>query len=1107
MRYFRPITWFLPLALLCLFQATVLAATKTVATDGSGDYNCDGSNDDVEINQALADIAATGGTVHLKPGTYIISAPIELVGDNTILEGDGIDRTTIKLVDEADWGEVVGEGETAMYLKADPMIRNREGALHNLTLRNFKIDGNKYNQHYTHPTQGEILVPDGQGNYAAVDLAPRNTSERLSNVMISHVAVYENNSDAFIVFNCNGVMVEYCNTLRIGHSALYFLDPVNMLAEHNHFTIAANSGIRWYDGNHIIIRDNLLEGDPGKDGSSNFCVQVTSGQTSRVLDDVVIENNTMRYTAGAAIALDAKTPAQAKGVIIRNNSIYQCGNMGTWVNQRETGGINIKNFTDTLIENNTIVNCIGSGIRLGGNVGFNPDWDEVKGLTAVIRNNIITNMIHDDNVIEEVPAYGIDIADGDTALCTYNNVWHNHSGNYHGTSPGVGSLSADPGFHHVELGTNFNNTNGTADFHLQSETGRWNDAVSGWQTDQATSIGVNAGAPATGYANEPVPNGGRVNMGMYGNTPQASRGTKAPPVADAGPDQVLREDGSGIVHVDLDGSGSSDNGTITSYVWRIDGIVLAEGENPSAVPMMIGIHTITLTVTDDDQMSTTDQVVIRVNRHGPNIQPIARAGNDQTVTDSDSNGREPVLLDGSNSSDPDGLITSYTWRDDQGNILATQARPILEFPVGIHILTLTVTDTENGIGHDTIQVEVRPKNDYALRFNADSLDELVAIESIPTPGEDLTIEMWVRQDETSNDVDALLNFGEDGQRLVLKSQDRLPSWGEGAGNHADTSLPMHQWHHLAFVVQNNNLTGIYLDGTAQTLDSAGQIVPPMAHFSIASYYDSGADAHNFKGSIDELRLWNVARTGAEIRANYQQELDPAQEEHLVGYWDFNEGSGNKLTDRAGTSNGTLLNMDPEDWVLGAIHPTGTLTYFLRVAGGSGSGVYEAGEIVHLSADSPQPGYQFSHWSSSHGGAFSNANASDTLFTMPANGVTVTAHFTLNNPADDTDNDGITNANDNCPTLANTDQADLDGDGQGDACDPDDDNDGMPDAWEISHGLNPNDAADRDLDPDGDGLTNIREYQLGTDPQKADSPKHGLFFPIRTNDGTVLMIQL
>ncbi|HEV7238858.1 MAG TPA: PA domain-containing protein [Thermoanaerobaculia bacterium] len=45
---------------------------------------------------------------------------------------------------------------------------------------------------------------------------------------------------------------------------------------------------------------------------------------------------------------------------------------------------------------------------------------------------------------------------------------------------------------------------------------------------------------------------------------------------------------------------------------------------------------------------------------------------------------------------------------------------------------------------------------------------------------------------------------------------------------------------------------------------------------------------------------------------------------------------------------------------------------------------------------------------------------------------------------DADVDGVADGNDNCPTVANGDQANYDGDSQGDACDPDDDNDGVPD---------------------------------------------------------------
>lgn len=51
---------------------------------------------------------------------------------------------------------------------------------------------------------------------------------------------------------------------------------------------------------------------------------------------------------------------------------------------------------------------------------------------------------------------------------------------------------------------------------------------------------------------------------------------------------------------------------------------------------------------------------------------------------------------------------------------------------------------------------------------------------------------------------------------------------------------------------------------------------------------------------------------------------------------------------------------------------------------------------------------------------------------------------------------------------------------------DSDGDGMPDEWEILHGLNPLSAADAYTDLDGDGLINLEEYQLGYDPHVFDS---------------------
>ncbi len=67
---------------------------------------------------------------------------------------------------------------------------------------------------------------------------------------------------------------------------------------------------------------------------------------------------------------------------------------------------------------------------------------------------------------------------------------------------------------------------------------------------------------------------------------------------------------------------------------------------------------------------------------------------------------------------------------------------------------------------------------------------------------------------------------------------------------------------------------------------------------------------------------------------------------------------------------------------------------------------------------------------------------------------------------------------------------------------DSDGDGLPDAWELAVGLNPNSAADADEDSDGDAHTNIEEFIAGTNPR---DPKSRLKFESITADPSGVLI--
>jgi hypothetical protein len=111
---------------------------------------------------------------------------------------------------------------------------------------------------------------------------------------------------------------------------------------------------------------------------------------------------------------------------------------------------------------------------------------------------------------------------------------------------------------------------------------------------------------------------------------------------------------------------------------------------------------------------------------------------------------------------------------------------------------------------------------------------------------------------------------------------------------------------------------LYIDGQLDTVQ-VGMHVPQITGHPVLLGRERSHHQKYYSGLIDEVRIWNVARTASEIAETMNVSLT-GSEPGLVAYWSMNEGEGDTAFDITGNGHdmrlGATVGPDEDDptWV-------------------------------------------------------------------------------------------------------------------------------------------------------------------------------------------------
>jgi hypothetical protein len=179
----------------------------------------------------------------------------------------------------------------------------------------------------------------------------------------------------------------------------------------------------------------------------------------------------------------------------------------------------------------------------------------------------------------------------------------------------------------------------------------------------------------------------------------------------------------------------------------------------------------------------------------------------------------------------------------------------------------------------------------ASALNFDGTDDYVELPGINLMNSSFTMETWAKRNSTGGSFNALFGQGsgstDQGLHIGFRNDNTFTLAFYGDDLNTSTTYTDLNWHHWSVTYDAAiNEQKIYLDGTLVASRISGADYNGFGNLFLGKTAWGG---DNFNGNMDEVRIWNVARTQCEINTYMNCEI-PANAVGLVANYHFNQGS-------------------------------------------------------------------------------------------------------------------------------------------------------------------------------------------------------------------------